>query len=140
MVKLVLPFHRNKWAVLVEPTYPNFEAETIITERRTVSADYKSLELPVGLRHYFFLNKKSSVFLNASFIFDFSIDSFIDDGFGTDLEVSSLNNLAFGLGYKYSRFSIEYRYQTPRELTSRYIYWSTDYSSSSVMLGFQLFC
>ena len=54
--ELVLSFHKNKWAVLVEPTYQSFEKELTTTDNRDVSANYASIELPVGLRHYFFLS------------------------------------------------------------------------------------
>jgi hypothetical protein len=100
---------------------------------------YASIELPIGLRHYFFLSEKSKVFVNASFIFDFSVNSVIDYGSGPGLEIVSPLNAAFGLGYKYDRFSLEYRYQTSRELVGRYPIWISDYMTSSVVFGYQIF-
>jgi hypothetical protein len=136
--ELTLPFHKNKWAVLIEPTYQSFESELTIGSRNLL-ADYKSIELPIGLRHYFFLSEKSKVFVNASVVVHFSGNSFVDHGFGTDLEIFARPNAAFGLGYKYDRFSLEYRYQTNRQLFGGHLSWSSDYITSSVILGFQIF-
>lgn len=132
-----LPYYKNKLAIIIEPTYQQFEGEEEIP-RGNVKVDYKSLELPVGIRHYFFLNENSKLFVNLSVVFDFSNQSIIEQ-FGAKMELRTRNNFAFGLGYNYKRFSVELRHQTRRELLNNYTPWETDYITSSAIVGFRLF-
>jgi hypothetical protein len=141
--EFIMPFNKNKWAIIIEPSYQSFKSETETlsgqgTVSQIVEIDYTSIELPVGLRHYFFLNDKSKIFLNGSFIFDLSSKkSKLDYTPGPTLEVVTRNNVALGVGYKYNnRYSVEIRYQSGRELLSRYISWSTDYNTLSLLVGY----
>jgi hypothetical protein len=137
--ELIMPFNNNKWSIIVEPTYQYFKSEKEITNQ-SVKADYKSIEIPVGIRHYFFLNENSKIFINGSFIIDLSSDSIIDFSSRTGLEIKTRNNLAFGIGYKYNdKYSLEFRYQTSREILSNYSFWSSDYNTLSVIFGYSLF-
>ena len=114
--EFIMPFNKNKWSLIIEPTYQYFKSEKEITNQ-SAKADYKSIEIPVGVRHYFFLNENSKIFINGSFIFDLSNDSVIDFESGTDLEIKTRNNLAFGIGYKHNdKYGLELRYQTSREI------------------------
>ncbi len=137
--ELIIPFNKNKWSVIIEPTYQYFNA-TQEVDTRTINTAYQSVELPIGIRHYFFLGENSKIFVNASYVFDISRNSSIDLDFGTSLEIASLNNLALGLGYKQNdRFSLEFRYLTPRDVLGRYVSWTSDYTTLSVVLGYTLF-
>lgn len=137
--EFILPFNKNKWSLIIEPTYQYFKSEKEITNR-SVKADYKSIEIPVGIRHCFFLNENSKIFINGSFIIDLSSNSIIDFSSGTDLEIKTENNLAFGIGYKHNdKYSLELRYQTSRGVLSNYIYWNSDYKTLSIILGYSLF-
>lgn len=137
--EFILPFNKNKWAFIFEPTYQYFKSEANLATQ-SVEADYKSIELPVGIRHYFFLNENSKIFINGSFIFDLSNDSVIDFESGANLEIKTRNNLSFGLGYKHNdRYSVELRYQTSREILSEFVYWNTDYQTFSVIFGYSIF-
>lgn len=137
--EFIMPFNKNKWSLIIEPTYQYFKSVKEITNQ-SAKADYKSIEIPVGVRHYFFLNENSKIFINGSFIFDLSNDSVIDFESGTDLEIKTRNNLAFGIGYKHNdKYGLELRYQTSREILNNYIYWSSDYSTLSVIFGYSLF-
>lgn len=137
--EFIMPFNKNKWSLIIEPTYQYFKSEKEITNH-SVKADYKSIEIPVGIRHYFFLNEDSKIFINCSFIFDFSNNSIIDFSPGTALEIKTRNNLAFGIGYKHNdKYSLELRYQTSREVLSDFLSWNSDYKTLSIILGYSLF-
>ncbi len=137
--ELIMPFNKNKWTVILEPTYQHFKSEKELTTQN-VKADYKSIELPIGVRHYFFLNENSKIFVNGSYIIDFSSNSVVDFEFGTDLEIKTRNNLAFGVGYKYNnRYSLEMRYHTNREVLYTHPLWDSDFRSFSIILGYALF-
>ncbi|MDR5589226.1 outer membrane beta-barrel protein [Christiangramia sp. SM2212] len=150
--ELILPFNKNKWSVFVEPTYQSYSTTTT-TEVETVSGgqlnsevDYSSIELPIGVRHYFFLNENSKIFANIAYVIDFSNESEIKftrafNGSSFDeLEIESEPNYALGLGYKHNdRFSMELRYQTSRELLGQFTQWKSEYKTFSVILGYSFF-
>jgi hypothetical protein len=149
--EFVLPFNKNKWSIIAEPTFQYYRSEStaefdnmpVIT--LVARAKYQSIELPLGIRHYFFLNEKSKIFLNASYLFDFSINSSIDflrsDGttYNT-LDIAPRRNVALGAGYKHKdTFSVEVRFQTDRNLLREYLYWHAEYRTISIIFGYSLF-
>lgn len=142
-----LPFNKNKWSIVIEPNFYGFRAENTtaslwIGDNVHTKIDYKAFDLPVGLRHSFYLNTKSSVFINAFFIltsdFNSSIKIYEDQYLVYDLETSSGHNVALGIGYEYNqRFSFEFRYNTPRNLLRNKITWSSDLNIASFILGYR---
>lgn len=137
--EFIMPFNKNKWSLLIEPTYQYFKSEQVI-ESGNVKIDYKSIELPLGIRHYFFLNENSKIFINGSFLLDFSLNSTIEYTTVVNLDIETGVNLAFGLGYKFNdRYSMELRYLTNRNILSSYLYWGSDYNTFSVILGYSFF-
>ncbi|WP_179020314.1 tRNA modification GTPase [Winogradskyella forsetii] len=143
--EFIMPFHKNKWAIIIEPTYHYFNAEKDITAYFTtqrVEVDYKSVELPIGIRHYFFLNDNAKIFANASFVIDlFGKSSKVDFENNNDLEIKSNGNFALGIGYKHSdKYSLEFRYHTSRNILSQFTSnWNSSYKSISLILGYTLF-
>jgi len=134
--EFVMPFNAGKWAVIIEPTYRNYEAEKQL-ERYFVKATYKSIELPLGIRHYMFLNEKSKLFINMAVAFDFHLNSLVDYDTVTDLEMRSGLNLVFGLGYKFNdRFSFEVRYYSSRDVVTQWQTYDSNYNAASIILGY----
>jgi hypothetical protein len=149
--EFILPFNKNKWAIAIEPTYQSFKSEKTTNVTNVsggvliASVDYSSIEVPLSLRHYFFLNNSSKIFINASYIFDLSSKSSIEfnrnDGSNLNsLEIETRNNLAMGIGYKQNdKYSLEVRYQTNREILGNYSFWSSEYKTLSIIFGYSLF-
>lgn len=131
----------DKWSVVFEPTYQSYTTnKKLLIE--TVSIDYSSIEIPLGIRRYFFLDATSKVFINASFMFDFPLESAISyDSNREDLPISELGfNLAFGLGYIFNdAYTLELRIHTDRDILSNYTYWQSNYKTASIILGYSLF-
>lgn len=149
--EFILPFNKNKWGILLEPTYHSYKSQKT-TEVNNVSGgllvsnvSYNSLEVPVGLRHYFFLNNDSKVFANISYVFDSSRNSTLEFSRGdgslfNSLEVKSRGNVALGLGYKFmDRYSMEVRYNTVRDIIADYLYWNSSYKTLSLIIGYSIF-
>ena len=146
-----MPFNKNKWAIAIEPTYQSFKSQKTTNVNNIsggvliANVDYSSVEVPVGLRHYFYLNNNSKIFINASYIFDLSSKSSIEftrnDGSNLNsLEIETRNNLAMGIGYKQNdRYSLEIRYQTNREILGNYLSWNSEYKTLSIIFGYSLF-
>lgn len=145
----IFGFNNKKWAVFIEPTYQSYSSEgTISAENEfTISGgtkvEYTSIELPIGVRHYLFLNDNSKIFLNIAYVSDFVQDkssnnpkSFIEFENTFDQKIDPVPNLAIGVGYKYNnKFSAELRYGGSRELTNKNIYTITNYRTLSLILG-----
>lgn len=150
--EFILPVNKNKWAILLEPSYRSFKQEK--TNERTAllgfgvlkaEVNYTSIEVPLGIRYYFFLNKNSKIFLNASFVFDLSLNSTIkfiktDNTTANELEIGNASNFSFGIGYKlYDKLSLEMRQHSSRDNLTQYTAWSSDYKTTSIVLGYTLF-
>jgi hypothetical protein len=137
--ELIAPFNKNKWAVIIEPTFQSYKSE-ILLNNRMVIADYKSIELPVGIRHFLFLADKSKIFINGSYVIDIYMNSKIDFGNSANLEIKSTGNAALGLGYNYkTKYSLEIKYQTSRDLVKDYHDWKSYYKSYSIVFGYNIF-
>jgi hypothetical protein len=109
--EFVLPFNSRKWALVVEPTYQSYETTN------PFPAVEKSIEMPAGARHYFYLNDQSRIFLNAGAVFDLALDSRAKYGKSSkEGETSQKFVISFfaGAGFKYSRFGIEGRIYTEK--------------------------
>jgi hypothetical protein len=137
--EFILPFNNDRWAIIAEPTYQSFKSEketaTIVAE-----TDYASVELPIGIRHYFFLNDNSKLFVNGSLILDITNKSTVSYSTGTELDISNTSNLGLGLGYKQNdKYSVEVRYHTNREVLSSYKTYNSDYKTVSLIFGYSFF-
>jgi len=133
--EFVLPINKNKWALTIEPTYQYYKAKDP-RPNYSNDVDYKSIELPIGLRYYLFLNEKSKLFFSLSFVL---IDLPINSKIGY-LEINTRNNLNFGFGYNYNnKFSAEFRYGSPREILSNHVYYKSKYQIFSLLIGYAIF-
>ena len=149
----IMPFNNNKWAITFEPTYQYFKKKysgehelkysTNIPHKTDV--DYKSIELPVGIRRYFYLNKESKLFMNAALIFDYNLNNsqiIVQRHSAIErLDITSKNfNFSLGLGYNYNKkLSIEARYYSPRELLRQQASKGSKYKNLSLVLGYSIF-
>lgn len=150
--ELILPFNKNKWALLIEPTYQYYKSEDYIQinsfnwGKLTASANYQSIEIPIGIRHYFHLNDNSKIFANISYTPGITINSSIDFSRPNSskpqntLEIKTGPNIDLGAGYKFkNKYSLELRYHTDRDILNDYSLWQSDYKTVSVIFGYTLF-
>ncbi|CAI2767181.1 PorT family protein [Flavobacterium collinsii] len=149
--EFILPFNKNKWAIIVEPTYQYYSGEkskqtsNLVGSEVTAKVDYKSIELPIGIRHYFFLKNDFKIFVNASLLFDFGLDSKIEftrkDGSKiSTLDIKSGNSGALGIGGKFrDKYSIEFRYQTSKSILKDYLSWNSSLATTSLIIGYSFF-
>lgn len=143
--EFVLPFNKKKWSVIVEPSFQSYKSKIdyVNIQEDEVSVKYQVVELPLGFRHYFFINEKSKIFANVQYMFNFDFNSSVEFSRGgkvfREMEVNSRRNFAFGLGYDYnSKFNVEIRFLTDRNIFD-YVYWNTKYSTISFALGYNFF-
>ncbi|OWP75484.1 porin family protein [Flavobacterium oreochromis] len=151
-LEFILPFNKNKWSIIFEPNYSKYSSDLskptdssyytqgIITN----SVNYSTIDLPFGIRHYLFLNKKSKLFINGTYGTSFSINSSyitkLNDTTTNTLDVRPTPNYGIGIGYNFrNKFILELRNYTNQNIISNYIFWSSNYSKFSLILGYTLF-
>lgn len=135
--EFLLPFNKSKWAMIIEPTY-----QTYVSENASIPAGvkYQALELPIGVRHYFYLNERSKLSLAAAWQLDFPLGSTAIYYRSLELTTSKTTNFAFEGGYVFNnKFCISYRYQTPRAMLGNYLIWSSNFSTMAVIVGYSPF-
>ena len=159
--EFILPFHNKKWGLFIEPTYQYFKGEkethvnNLFGDAFITEIDYRSIDFPVGLRHYFHLTNNSKIFVSAAYIFSWEMklniktNKIAPDGTIQETGVTDINRIkgfntssdyAFGLGagYKYNdKFSLEIRHQQNGHFLSSVF--EPDYKTLSVILGYTLF-
>jgi hypothetical protein len=143
--EFLLPFNKNKWGILFEPTFQYFSNEVQKTNYNFI-IDLNTIEFPIGLRHYFFLNKGIKLFADLIFIPSYGcyFNSTFERQYTTSsilptyLEIKPSHSFAFGGGLGYKKLSAELRYYTNRNLLNNYASWYTDYQRLSLILGFTI--
>jgi hypothetical protein len=153
--EFTLPFNKNTWSIFVNPTFENFSTEKSFSKSDgfpvnpgIVNYDavvkYSAIEIPLGLRHYFFLNQSSKIFVNAAYVATVSLSGKAEftntqhANANNSVDLSGRGNLALGVGYSYKKFSAEVRFNTKREVSS-YIEWHAAYNTTGLVLGYTLF-
>ncbi len=109
----IMSFNKNKWSVFIDPTYQYFKQEDVEVGYNDVlvSIDYSSVEVPIGIRHYMFLNDTSKIFVNFGFVVDLVLNNKFEYTLVTNFNepIFSTPNFTFGLGYNFNnKFDIEY--------------------------------
>lgn len=139
-LEFVLPYNKNKWALLVEPVYQYYNLEKRINHNYSeiVNVNYKSFEINAGLRHYLYLNDKSKFFITCKYVIALPQDSKINFEYSNDLNLSRSTNINCGLGYKYDKYSFELCYGFKRELLE-YSQWTSNYNLISLVVAYSLF-
>jgi len=140
-----LPFRKNKWSIIAEPAFTILKSENgtynVGSNDLEASIDYKSIELAVGVRHYFFLNDHTTIFVNGAAVMAAHPGSSVTLA-NRDIEFDkrfNFSTLTLGVGFSYKKWSIEYRYHRPKNIFKFDDDWSTSLEKSSLILGYQIF-
>lgn len=151
-LEYILPFNKNKWAVFMAPSYQSYTnkatgyfAEGPSRLFNTWNIKYNNIDVPLGARHYMYLNNNARFFINAAYIYSQGIGGSkvtfskgtVTNGITTlTAEAQSKKQSSFmaGVGFSYKQFSIEARYLGERAITSGYGNWTANYSGSSLVL------
>ena len=88
-----------------------------------------------------FLNNDSRLFVNALVNFGYAFSSSLSMPDRTDLlnlKIKDHQSVSLGVGYSFNKYSIELRYNFPKELLSDYNYWTSNLSGFSLIMGYRL--
>jgi hypothetical protein len=142
-IEIVLPINNNKWALYFQPTYQSYsDEETVIGEYRpyTSKLDFKSLNLPIGMRYYMFLNDKvSKIFLNAAAGYNVDLGSELMLSNQTDFVFNNfVLGFNFGAGYVLNnKYSLELRYNYSSSLIDS-VYLKSNSNNLGLVFKYQL--
>jgi len=150
-VEYIMPFNKNKWSLVFEPTYKVFKTSKDLPPLSNpfsglpvfVEVSYSSIEIPVGIRYYSFINDQSKVFANLLYLSELGLDSKVifeaTNGNRSSLDISSNGAISFGLGYNYdNKAGVELRYRSSNVL-NRYVSWTSNYDTISLILSYSIF-
>lgn len=146
--EFIIPYYKNRWSLIIEPTYQSFSAEKTYDVDQISGGvligklDYSAIELPIGIRHTFFLNESSKIYLNAQYLINFDLNPtlkvYTADGTNLDnLKMNSEKNFVLGAGYKFrDKYIIEFRYHPTKFILDKYRERTADYKTMAVILGY----
>ncbi|MCF0074417.1 hypothetical protein LZD49_28290 [Dyadobacter sp. CY261] len=132
------PLHKNKWSVLAEPAFQYYKLPLWIPGIK-LDVNFWTIELPVGIRHHFYLSDKTKIFINALYAWTLKEYAMDKENVNTDYRVIAGSNFAGGAGFAHGPFSVEARYYLNRSLHAYRARIDLDYSKLSVILGYRLF-
>ncbi|WP_428228532.1 outer membrane beta-barrel protein [Flavobacterium sp.] len=142
-VEYVLPFNKNKWALIIEPTYQSYKTERVDYGDKKSEVNYQSIELPIGIRHYIFLNNNSKIFINAQYTIEAAFNSEAKILFNSYIvdepKVDPQVGFAVGAGYNFKKkYSAELRYSN-KSIIGNHEYLSSRYGTVSLIFGYTIF-
>lgn len=144
-LELILPFNNNKWGVIVEPNFISYKADAekvaqVTDIRSKWSVDYKAIDVPIGVRHYFFLNPQSKLFINGMFVPTFAFNStltFERNNTTTEIKIGKGFNYGAGIGYTFNdKFTGEIRYISDIKRKDNI---GNSYNNISFIIGYNIF-
>ncbi len=146
----IIPYHRKKWNVILDPGFQSYKT-TVQHEQSNVQGgilhtiiDYKSIEIPLGIKHNLFLNNNSKIYLSAAYIFDFMFNSTFESkrnngSLWESYEFIRKNNLVFAAGFTYNKYTLELRYNTSKQDLINRNTFDSQFNSFSINLGYTIF-
>lgn len=130
--EILLPYNNNKWGLLFAPTFQQLYSKEVI-RAKTKTIEFRSIEFPIGVRHYMLMNSKSRMYLTALYISGLIIN------LNSNVNTSAKSVYSFGSGFEIGRASLEIRYATKRDIRSNNLDWRSEYSALSFYLGYKIY-
>lgn len=147
-------FYKNDFSFIIEPTFTSSISHssgfsqnlgTLTTLEGIAKFSYQAIEVPFGVRYYFFSKQKSKAFVNTTFNFSIDINSNLEvtSNIEDEIKVDGLggtSNFSIGAGYKYDKYSLELRYNTDKKVNNKLVkLYEPTIKSFSIIFGYELF-
>ncbi len=150
-VEYILPFRNHVWTVFSDPSYQSYkkteekEFLRFLVQPTDLIVEYQSIEIPVGFKYYFPLNKKAKLNINASLVADLFLSNsyilmdrypdFIDD------PINSYFSSNFGIGFQYDqKYLIEFKMNSKRDLLAQFLdSVDANYRFYGINIGYTIF-
>ncbi|MFP9113240.1 hypothetical protein ACLI1A_04820 [Flavobacterium sp. RHBU_3] len=154
-VEWILPINKNKWAFFIAPSYMSYTNSSSKTYGEGISqtynkwdVDYKAINVPLGARYYMFLNDKTKLFVEGTYVYSTGLgDSKLTFTEGNvngpslvvDAEIKKQSSYMAGLGVSYSKFALSVRYFGKRSITNGYGNWSSNFTGIGAFASYTIF-
>lgn len=139
--EIILPYQHYSWAIFTAPTYQKIVFKTSKDNANPITNDkgfgtlfldynYSYFDIPIGLRHYFNLNKKSKLYLDAALSMILltetkEIRKFVDNQGISEILLNnfdpktSATAVRIGFGFSYNnKYSLALNYLPKRTLSN----------------------
>ena len=140
-VELLLRVNRNKWSLFAEPTFASVELEgsTERTARLNTTFTYRAFDLPMGVRHYFFLPGATTVSIDLGYVLAAAPAQQVSVFGRGPLDLDRLSGNAFAsVGGEFrERYGVVLRYNASRELLRTYVSAGAGLTSLSAILSYR---
>ncbi len=136
-LEYILPFNNKKWSLFIDPHFQTYKNDGV-NGTHTWEADYKSINIPIGARHYMYLNQESKLFINGAVVFAFDLSSSSIKLNDFPYDISRTTSAFAGAGYSWKSYSAEARYTFNHGLLTG-SNWTANYSSIGLVLAYSLF-
>ncbi|WP_159800239.1 hypothetical protein [Flavobacterium sp. MK4S-17] len=138
-LEYVLPYNRNKWSLFIDPNFQQYKNKGNVGPY-DLEMNYTFIQLPIGARHYMYLNDQSKLFLDIAFAMSFAInDSKLSYYDSVTIDLRQTSTFVIGAGYNYKRYSAEVRYAFNDNPLENEIGWEANLSSVGIILGYRIF-
>ncbi|WP_083817715.1 outer membrane beta-barrel protein [Lacinutrix sp. 5H-3-7-4] len=143
-IEVIFPINNYKYSFISGLYYRSFEGETLNSQTSDpTSIKYNSIEIAVGARHYMYLNQNSKLFIDASGYVNLVNDNNITlKATGTQVDINSdfktPLRLGLGLGYKYKKYGIAFKWFAPHNITNNYNVLTTSFKNTSLILSYNI--
>lgn len=149
-LEFILPINRNKWSLFFSPSYNSYEISATATYTYVVGVHPETreqkwevslshLDLPFGFRYYMFVNDNSKIFIEGSYIISKDLNSDVNDGHASQLEVEFANRIGYGIGYSFkNKFNVELKHNSTN-IFANYSFSDSKYSLTSLVFGYTIF-
>ncbi len=154
-LEYLLPFNSRRFSLFLEPTY-HLNAATdvkyaagsgtipssgqVVKVYQTGNVSYEGIEIPVGIRHYWFLNDTSSLTLHGGAAYHIPTSSTMQFT-AKDAPKTLESKVSFfaGIGYDYHRkYNLELRFNLKRDMSHENVALA-NYSAIALKFGYTLF-
>ncbi|MGH1385614.1 hypothetical protein [Kordia sp.] len=142
-LEYIFPFNKNKWSAFIAPNYSSYEGESEFLDlsiRRKYKLEYSAIQIPIGARHYMFINDMSKIFISGAVVVDFFLDGKGSGNITIDKERFKTSvGFSMGLGYSYDKYSLEARFIPNRDLLENSSLSIIDLQQFSITIGYTIF-
>lgn len=147
--EVILPLLDKQFTFFSDPSYRSISFSLSIPDERltgnlkNVNYKYSSLEIPLGIRYYYYINEATQIFLNFAYVFDNVFDdSSVEFSRADGTNLGGFTNLKsnqsqyFGAGVRaFDRFSGELRIYANKNIGP-----NIEYSNSiTLVFGYKVF-
>lgn len=138
--EVILPSNNNKWSIFFELAKVQNIDKVAEESSEDLVLTYSYFELPIAVRHYFFLNDDSKLSLHLGYAWDVSSKFKLDYENLTDMTGESTSGaLFFGGGFHYKKILIEGRLNLKSVFEVNTAAYDANYNNLSLTLGYTIF-